>query len=79
MNKYKCNNIGSTFNSFVAVYHTKGNMNLIAESFQRSLLIKDLKNWLINNHKYFKTNKAVLQNKQIEHVPTNEDEIINNT
>ena len=79
MNKYKYNNIGSTFNNFVNVYHTKGNMNLIAESFQRSLLIKDLKIWLINNHKYFKTNKPVLQNKPIENQPLNEDEIINNT
>jgi hypothetical protein len=79
MNKYKYNNIGSTFNNFVSVYQTKGNLNLIAESFQRSLLIKDLKIWLINNHKYFKTNKPILQPKPIEHVPPNENEIINNT
>jgi hypothetical protein len=58
INKYKYNNIGSTFNNFISVYHTKGNMNLIAESFQRNLLVKDLKNWLINNHKYFKSNKS---------------------
>jgi hypothetical protein len=57
INKYKQYNVGATFNEFIKVYHTKGNMNLIAESFQRNLLIKDLKNWLINNHKYFRSNK----------------------
>jgi hypothetical protein len=59
MNKYKNYNVGATFNNFISVYHTKGNMNLIAESFQRNLLIKDLKNWLINNHKYFRSDKKV--------------------
>jgi hypothetical protein len=57
LNKYRHNNIGATFNNFITVYHTKGNMNLIAESFQRNLLIKDLKNWLITNHQYFRSNK----------------------
>lgn len=63
LEKYKRYNVGSTFNHFVSVYHTKGNMNLIAESFQRNLLVKDLKNWLINNHKYFKSDKNVSQDK----------------
>jgi hypothetical protein len=49
LEKYKKYNVGSTFNHFVSVYHTKGNMNLIAESFQRKLLVSELKTWLINN------------------------------
>jgi hypothetical protein len=61
INKYKNYNVGATFNNFISVYHTKGNMNLIAESFQRNLLVKDLKNWLINNHKYFRSDKKVSQ------------------
>jgi hypothetical protein len=84
MNKYKYVNIGNAFNNFISVYHTKGNMNLIAESFQRNLLTKDLKNWLINNYKYFKSNKCILPNKDNEnnndiHDNKNNNEIIKNT
>jgi hypothetical protein len=57
VNIYKNYNVGTTFNNFVSVYHTKGNMNLIAESFQRNLLVKDLKVWLISNHRYFRPSK----------------------
>jgi hypothetical protein len=53
VNKYKNYNLGMAFNNFIDVYHTKGNMNLIAESFQRSLVMKDLQKWLVNNHKSF--------------------------
>jgi hypothetical protein len=55
----------------VSVYHTKGNMNLIAESFQRNLLIKELKVWLISNHKYFKSSKK--QKPTLKPSETNED------
>jgi hypothetical protein len=58
LEKYKRYNVGSTFNHFVSVYHTKGNMNLIAESFQRKILLSELKTWLIKNYKYFKPNKT---------------------
>jgi hypothetical protein len=57
INKYQNYNIGVTFNNFIKVYHTKGNMNLLTESFQRNLLISDLRKWLINNHKFFKSPK----------------------
>ena len=53
VNKYKNYNLGVAFNNFIDVYHTKGNMNLIAESFQRTLVMKDLQQWLISNHKCF--------------------------
>jgi hypothetical protein len=58
LEKYKIYNVGSTFNHFVNVYHTKGNMNLIAESFQRKLLVSSLKTWLIKNYKFFKPTKT---------------------
>jgi hypothetical protein len=61
---YKNYNIGSVFNHFISVYNTNGNMNLIAESFQRNMLIKDLKNWLIRNHHFFKPKKIPLQHSQ---------------
>jgi hypothetical protein len=40
--KYK---ITDVLNRFLSCYQTTGNMNLIAESFQRKLIIKDFKNW----------------------------------
>lgn len=65
LNKYKMYSIGKVFNHFVSVYHTKGNMNLLAESFQRKLLLTDLKNWLTKHYKHFSSNK------NIEPKPTN--------
>ena len=71
VDRYKKYNIGSVFNHFVSVYHTKGNMNLIAESFQRNLLVKDLKVWLISNHKYFKPSKRPIHPPSQSHPEDN--------
>jgi len=76
--KYKKYNVGSVFNHFVNVYHTKGNMNLIAESFQRNLLVNDLKKWLIHNHKYFKSTRRVLQLNTNTNTNTNDDSTASN-
>ena len=54
INVYQNLNIANVFNNFVSVYNTKGNMKLLTESFQRSLIIKDLKKWLMNNINSFK-------------------------
>ena len=54
INVYQNLNIANVFNNFVAVYNTKGNMKLLSESFQRVLIVKDLKKWLIANHESFK-------------------------
>ena len=40
-------------NDFIAKYQTKGNMKLLTESFQRQLVVKDLKNWLKFNMSAF--------------------------
>ena len=53
INIYKNYRIIYVVNNFIAVYNTKGNMKLIAESFQRQFIIKDFKNWIINNIKFF--------------------------
>ncbi len=50
---YKNKNIIICFNNFIKNYHTKGNMNLINDSFQRNLLIKNLKKFIIENIRYF--------------------------
>jgi hypothetical protein len=54
INVFQNLNIVNVFNNFVAVYNTKGNMKLLTESFQRTLVIKDMKKWLMTNHTSFK-------------------------
>jgi hypothetical protein len=46
LNNYNKLNIYSTFNNFIRVYHTKGNMQLLTESFQRNLTLKHLNTWI---------------------------------
>ena len=41
-NQYK---VIDVVNSFISNYHTKGNMKLLTESFQRKLIIADFKKW----------------------------------
>ena len=54
MSYYQNLNIINVFNNFISIYNTKGNMKLLTESFQRVLVIKDLKRWLMNNINSFK-------------------------
>lgn len=54
INAYQNFNVINVFNNFVSIYNTKGNMKMLSESFQRSLIIKDLKRWLIQNINSFK-------------------------
>jgi len=49
LNIYSNANIISVANNFISKYHTKGNMKLIAESFQRQLIIKEFKRWFVGN------------------------------
>jgi hypothetical protein len=62
INIYKNYRIINVVNSFISVYNTKGNMKLIAESFQRQFIIKDFKFWIMNNIKFFIPDRVSLQN-----------------
>jgi hypothetical protein len=53
LNKYKTINVLNAFNNFVRVYNTKGNMKLLMETFQRSLVVKDVRQWLLSNVNHF--------------------------
>jgi hypothetical protein len=53
LEKYKEYNVINVYNKFVSVYHTKGNMKLIADSFQRKLVLVDFKKWLMQNIQSF--------------------------
>ena len=49
LEKYKQVNFIQSYNNFARVFNTKGNMKLISESFYRSRVLKDIKNWLMAN------------------------------
>jgi hypothetical protein len=49
-----------TYNSFSRNFNTRGNMNLINESFHRNMMLAQLRNWVMANIKHFK-----LDNEQV--------------
>ena len=49
LEQYSKMNLINTYNKFINVYNTKGNMSLLTESFQRTLIIKDFKRWFLQN------------------------------
>lgn len=53
LDMYKSHNVIRAFNRFIQVYHTRGNMRLLTDTFQRQLIIKDIRKWLITNIKSF--------------------------
>lgn len=55
MTSYASNNLIKAYNDFITAYTTRGNVKLIADNFQRNLIIKDLKTWLMRNAQYFDT------------------------
>jgi hypothetical protein len=53
INKYSELNIYLAFNNFVRVYHTRGNMSLIADSFRRGMTVREVKKWVKMNGRGF--------------------------
>jgi len=54
-NVYCSKNVATEFNNFVSVFHTKGNMKLLAETFQRKLVLADFRKWFVNHIQFFVT------------------------
>jgi len=50
---YKTTNLIDTYNIFSRNFNTKGNMNLINESFHRNIMLGKLKKWLMSNLIHF--------------------------
>lgn len=50
---YKTRNVVETYNSFSRNFNTRGNMNLINESFRRNMMLASLRSWLMNNLIHF--------------------------
>jgi hypothetical protein len=53
MSVYKRYKLIQIVNNFFISYNTKGNMKLLAESFQRQVVVKDFKNWFTSNIRAF--------------------------
>lgn len=49
INVYKNYNIANTINRFIQVYHTRGNMQLLNETFQRKMVVIDFKSFIQKN------------------------------
>lgn len=49
---YKLKNLSKVIINFSQKYHTKGNMQLLNESFQRQLVIKEFNKWMKDNSQY---------------------------
>jgi hypothetical protein len=50
---YDKKNVVDAFNAFARTFNTRGNMQLINESFHRNLMLASLRTWLITNIKHF--------------------------
>ena len=65
-------------NNFIAKYNTKGNLNLINESFQRNLVKKTFRKWIINNIGAFVPPPQLIKNISEPKLPIeqNQEQII---
>jgi hypothetical protein len=54
---YDNKNIIETYNAFSRTFNTRGNLQLINDSFHRSLMISSLRTWMISNIKHFEPPK----------------------
>jgi hypothetical protein len=50
---YSNKNLIEVYNNFIRVYQTNGNMNQLAESFQRKLIVLNFKKWIMQNFIHF--------------------------
>jgi hypothetical protein len=69
-NNYK---LISVINNFISKYNTNGNMRLIAESFQRNIIIRDFKKWITSVNKAFitpKIDRTIISPDNVEEEPS---------
>jgi len=50
---YETRNVIQTYNIFSRNFTTRGNMNLINESFHRNMMLASLRSWLMGNISHF--------------------------
>ena len=74
LQKYTGFNLIFVLNNFIAKYNTKGNMKLLAESFQRSFVVKDLVSWFKTYVRAFIQPTIIDYPKQINDEPVIKEE-----
>jgi len=72
MDKYANLNLNVVINNFIKNYNTKGNMNLITESFQRSFVIKDFVKWI----KYYSRAFTTPKTNKVSRINNNEQNVV---
>jgi hypothetical protein len=50
---YNTKNLVNTYNNFARNFNTKGNMNMINESFHRNMMLSSLRTWMLTNISHF--------------------------
>jgi hypothetical protein len=50
---YNSKNVINTYNNFARNFNTKGNLNLINESFHRNMMLSSLRTWMLTNITHF--------------------------
>jgi len=50
---YETRNVIETYNTFSQNFNTRGNMNLINESFHRNMMVASLRSWIMGNLIHF--------------------------
>ena len=50
---YNSKNVINTYNNFARNFNTKGNMNMINESFHRNMMLSSLRTWMLTNISHF--------------------------
>lgn len=50
---YETKNVIDTYNAFAKNFNTRGNMNLISESFHRNMMMSNLRTWMMSNIHHF--------------------------
>ena len=78
LSKYSNLNLISVINNFIAKYNTKGNMRLLAESFQRTFVVKDLMAWFKANSRVFIQPTETKTQIEKEITPATKEEVIEN-
>jgi hypothetical protein len=87
LQKYDEFNLILVMNNFISKYNTKGNMKLLADSFQRNFVVKDLVSWfkiyarafiqqtIINYPKQAIKEQTIIEEPSIKEESVSEDEI----
>ena len=67
-NLVRYNNIGIilVYNRFVSVYNTNGNLKMLTETFQRTMVVQHFKKWLLSNINQFRPTPNIIPDMQIK-------------